>query len=752
MCRASSGARTAFTMLAFAWAVFAADVPECFRGAPAGALAAEVGLEEPYCFTDGAAVLVFEAGPAAVSYNVRTITPAGWGPSASATDGVADGRLRITPLVEGIHIVTVERPVRAEVRFLAIDPPPAADEDAVLENLPRRGWKLLAGEEYTILAMGDSVANTGDYETMLVMMLARATGNGRIRFLDRSYPGRSVDAAVRFFEDDAIPNRPDLGLLMYGLNDQACFVPLDGYLEQYAFIAERMAGDLGADTVFMQPTPHIEVPVGPVEKGKDVNPPHFAFRTIGFAESLRPLAAGLGVPLAETFRAIWGGGGDTIQDSVRAMWPLYPPGYSDQMRSMIETDGRGDTIHPNALGHLAMANAVFDAITGRKDEPPLSFEGVSEWRDGGVVSRVAVRNASAARRRGRLEAHPFLEDELASAGPIRYDLAPGESLTFEVSRPKASRPEDLLVHPADIYVAPGRPLVPVVDFCGGRSRVHAVAAPFALTARFLRERSVCERRHAHAWLETDSELRARIVAIPEGSAVGRVPLVEEVTANGTTGWAVAELAYVRYGSALAGEAKTDGSLGEWEGHVWSPVGERCQARFARGPEDNRTRPDDCYLTWAFKAGRKGMHFAVKGRGSLGRDRFVVFFDARAPEFLGTAGRYYWAGGALGPEGRVRLDKGETTRSAPGLAGRWKSAGDAATIEMFVPYELMEIGCWPASGDLGLSIWWMHSGADGKTTNLMWSENGHPWNTRWYGVVRLQERADAAALPYAVRVK
>jgi lysophospholipase L1-like esterase len=749
---ASGGARGAFATLAFAWAVLIADAPECFGGAPAGSLAAEVGLEELYCFTDGAAVLVFEPDPAAVSYGVRTITRAGWGPTADATGAVVDGRLRIAPLVEGIHIVSVERPVRAEVRFLAIDPPPAADEDTILENLPRRGWKLLAGEEYTILAMGDSVTNTGDYETMLVMMLTRATGNGRIRFLDRSYPGRSVDAAVRFFEDDAILNRPDLGLLMYGLNDQACFVPLDGYLEQYAFIAERMAGDLGADTVFMQPTPHIGVPVGPVEKGMDANPPHFAFRTIGFAESLGPLAAELGVPLAETFRAIWGGGGDTIQDSVRVMWPLYPPEYSDQMRSMIETDGRGDTIHPNALGHLAMATVVFDAITGRKDEPALSFEGVSEWREDGVVSRVAVGNASAARRRGRLEVYPLLEDELTCAGPIRYDLAPGEKLTFEVGRPNASSPEDLLVHPANIYVAPGRPLVPVVDFSGGRSRVHAVEAPFAIAARFLRERSVCEGRHAHAWLETDSGLRARIVAIPDGSPVGRVPLVEEVTANGTTGWAIAELAYVRYGSALAGEAKTDGSLGEWGSHVWSPVGERCQARFARGPEDNRPRPDDCYLTWAFKAGRKGMHFAVKGRGHLERDRFVIFFDPRPPELLGTAGRYYWAGGSLGPEGQVRLDKGETTGSAPGMAGRWRSAGHAATIELFVPYELMEINAWPASGDLGLSVWWVHSGDDGKTTNLMWSENGHPWNTRWYGVVRLQERADESGLPYMVRVK
>ncbi|HUU69528.1 MAG TPA: hypothetical protein VM186_08385, partial [Planctomycetota bacterium] len=75
----------------------------------------------------------------------------------------------------------------------------------------------------------------------------------------------------------------------------------------------------------------------------------------------------------------------------------------------------------------------------------------------------------------------------------------------------------------------------------------------------------------------------------------------------------------------------------------------------------------------------------------------------------------------------------------------------SAIEMFVPYELMELTAWPASGDLGLSIWWTHTGPDGKVTQIMWSEDGHPWNTRWYGVVRLVNDAKAK-LPYVVRVK
>jgi len=64
--------------------------------------------------------------------------------------------------------------------------------------------------------------------------------------------------------------------------------------------------------------------------------------------------------------------------------------------------------------------------------------------------------------------------------------------------------------------------------------------------------------------------------------------------------------------------------------------------------------------------------------------------------------------------------------------------------------LMDVTEWPASGDLGFSLIWTHVHEDGRTTPIVWSENGHEWNTRWYGVLRKQEKPEP--LPFRVRVE
>ena len=147
--------------------------------------------------------------------------------------------------------------------------------------------------------------------------------------------------------------------------------------------------------------------------------------------------------------------------------------------------------------------------------------------------------------------------------------------------------------------------------------------------------------------------------------------MQKVRQGDKIGHAVAELAYVRCGGALRGEADVDGELAEWDEHLWFPVGESTQARWTTGPADNRADPQECYMHWAVKAGEKGIYFAVRGIGRLQKDRFTIFFDTRAPALLGTAGPYYWCGGTLSTEGRVRLSRGETSRKAAGLKGAWK---------------------------------------------------------------------------------
>ncbi len=89
------------------------------------------------------------------------------------------------------------------------------------------------------------------------------------------------------------------------------------------------------------------------------------------------------------------------------MQAFYPKHYSKKYTSLYESAGKGDTIHPNALGHLQMARAVFDRLNGQIQETELTLQGFSEWTDKGVVSTIKVLNTSKKPISGRLKAFPF---------------------------------------------------------------------------------------------------------------------------------------------------------------------------------------------------------------------------------------------------------------------------------------------------------------------------------------------------------
>lgn len=705
---------------------------------------AQVRVLRAESFTDeGAAIAV--PGSGTLTYTHRLLTRRGWTEERTGQAEVQDGQVRIAALGEGINVVAFAG--GGEARWLAIEPPAAIDRAALLAALPRNGARLLAGDAFSILAMGDSVTATGNHAGMLALLLARATGNQRITVTTRAYPGRSADATARNWQGDlAAAGRVDLGLLMYGLNDEACSVPLEALLEHYRFVAEGLAG-YGSDCLFMQPTPHIDVPLGSVERTADSPPPWYAFRTIGFAEALRPLAGELRVPLAETFAAVWGEGGDSIEASVRAMWSVYPLSYNRQFSSLIESDGRGDTIHPNALGHLAMARACLAALAPPSPAPSVQFSGVSRWTPTGVHSTLTLTNRGASERSGRFEVYPPSSVAFEVLRPVTYRLAPGASTTVDVAWSQARLPEDLLRFPLDRHLAPGRPAIPLLDVSSGGSRVHAVPAPFAVQASFVRRRTVCAAPVAQVELETAAGGASIAVPFP-AAEVGRVPLVRQVGA----GWAVAELAFVRYAGAVRGEAVADGELGEWGAQVWSPLGEPCQARFATGPDDQRASPEECRMRWSLRAGAAALHLACDIQGEVAQDRFTVFLDPRPAAELGQVGRYYWLSGSFKPDGVLALSAGETSPRDVRLSGAWRSADGRTRMEITVPYSLCEQSAWPVSGDLGLSLWWVHQGPAGRKTNLQWSEDGHPWNPRWYGVARLQASPDPATLPWMVRVR
>jgi lysophospholipase L1-like esterase len=715
-------------VLLLAVAALAAKVPE-----PAS-------LAAKYVFTDEHAVIRLLDAVAEVPYALRTITAAGWGPTAEGKAAVAEGAITLAPLCEGMHIVTLGLAKPVEVRFLAFTPPPRIKRAALLRALPLNGKKLLEGKPFLGVAMGDSVTNAGDYEGLLAKMLTRATGNPNVKIIDRSYPGRSVDAAVRFFPDDVLATKPDVGFLMYGLNDLHAGCSLEGYLDQYAWIADHLRADVHADPVFLTPTPDASMDEKFTAYGT------YLIETLRFADALAPLAQARKVPLADTFHALWAGG-DSLDAAGRKLWAKFPQGYDRQFTSILETQ-RGDGIHPNVLGHLAIARAVYAAMTGQPaTAPPLAFTAVSHFTPDGLVSTVTVRNASKAPRTGTLNLCPLPDGAVTTEFHGIYSLIPGATQSFTVRWPGVKSPDNLLVYPNNSYIATGRPTFAVLDTSG---EIYAVAAPFAVAGGFRRERQLVTGNTVTVTLDTPQGATTQTVTLPEGREMGRIPLRAELVSGKATTPAVAELVYLRCAGALRGEATVDGALTEWDAHAWSTLGDPEQARWTQGHQDHRATPQECTQQWAFKAGEKGLFCAVKLTDATAKDSFTLFFDPRDPAELGTPGRYYWASGDFRKDGTLGMSRGETSKSDAGLKGAYRAAADGMTMELFIPYALMERDAWPAGGQLGFSIWWRHNGPAG-TTHLLWSDDGHPWNTRWYGVVCLQ--ADKAQpLPYRVRIK
>ena len=283
-----------------------------------------------------------------------------------------------------------------------------------------------------------------------------------------------------------------------------------------------------------------------------------------------------------------------------------------------------------------------------------------------------------------------------------------------------------------------------------KGRVSAVQAPFQPVFRFLGKRYVAQGRELQVNIQVGDRIETRPVRIPEGKAVGRIPLEEKwVDPDGREAHALAEAVFTEFGAAVSGEREVDGDLKDWTGARWLPVGEPEQARWTAGAMDYRETVSDCYLDWSFAAGKEGMYVAFQGTADTQKDSATLHLDPRPAERLGTVGPYYWVELKFGSEGKLELKAGETSPQSKGLHGAWQESNGAVRGEFFIPYAAMDVPAWPESGDLGVSIVWRHVGSDGNSTFLMWSENGHPWNPRWYGVVRLDP---GGPLPFRVRVK
>jgi hypothetical protein len=213
---------------------------------------------------------------------------------------------------------------------------------------------------------------------------------------------------------------------------------------------------------------------------------------------------------------------------------------------------------------------------------------------------------------------------------------------------------------------------------------------------------------------------------------------------------LAQAYLVRTAGALPGEATVDGRLEDWKAHLWRSVCLPLKSRTAISPAPA--------VRFAVKAGAERMYLAIDSNGDLQGDQIELFFDARAPEQLGTVGAYAWLDCDLQLDGKVKLSPGETSpKPAPaGLQATWQRQGEnGSAVEIAIPYALFGATAWPKDGDLGMGLVWHHKHqVDGKTVaqRFLWSDDAHWWNPTGWGVVRLQQQPDDAALPWLVRVR
>lgn len=626
--------------------------------------------------------------------------------------------------------------------------------ETLRKTLPLRGDRLAAGKPYDIVAIGDAV--TGPYPEILARLLQRATGNNAIAVSRAAYSGKCTDSAVRRYARD-IESRPcDLALIMFGLNDQGAFAPLDTYADQIAWLIARLRAR-GADVILLEPTPHINITPRPGDK-QPPPPAASIFRTITFAGALRALGEKTRRPVAPAFDALWrAGAAADLQQTARNLWPYFPQQYKKNFSSLVETNGIGDTIHPNVRGHFLIARAIFDTIAATPHANPLHITARTQWKQSepkttttatpapttaapALITQLTLANTSTITLTGTLALYPFVQDDLHET--YEYTLHPGEKTTRDFTWPAITEPDDLLTSPHNHVFGASTPIIQVVDYTDNRNTVRPVEPPFEPPDGFIRERAIAENNRATARLRIESAIEELTVPIPENSHIGRIMLSRTITLSDHCQIPITtELAYVRYAAAPTGEAIIDDWPPPADATAWFPVGEPVQARLARGQSDSRKTPAECYTHWSIKAGREGVWLAFRATGDISRDSFTIFFDPRPPAELGAAGPFTWIDGSITPDGKIILKPSDTyINTAAKRDALYKTTdtpgGPVTTAEIFVPYDILGITAWPESGDLGLSIVWNHPYADGRVvTRLLWPDNGYRWSPHWFGVAR-----------------
>ena len=231
--------------------------------------------------------------------------------------------------------------------------------------------RLLAEGTQTvrIVCFGDSI--TGVYyhpggrrawPEMLGLALRRLYPAAQLEIVNAGLSGDTTVGALARMEAEVLQHRPQLVVVMFGMND-VTGVPPETYRANLTQIIQRCR-DQAAEVVLCTPNS-----IYPEDEARPVE------RLAAYAEIVRAVGATQGVPVADCYRAY-----EAIRAADRRAW----------MGLMSET------IHPNMRGHKVIAEEVAWVVSGRRvwlrDVAPVSpcLTRTRERMDRGEVVKVVA--------------------------------------------------------------------------------------------------------------------------------------------------------------------------------------------------------------------------------------------------------------------------------------------------------------------------------------------------------------------------